>query len=311
MAIYVFGSLNMDLVSHASRLPVAGETILGQDFATVPGGKGANQAVAAARLGYPAQMVGRVGPDGFGQTLLTGLQTAGVGVSAVGLDPAIPTGVALIVVAEDGQNQIVVVPGANGRVDQTDLARLQSLLHPQDYLLLQFEIPVEMVVAAAQMADQVGVTVMLDPAPVVADLPASLYPFISILTPNQGEASQLTGLPVTDLAQAQAAATWLQQRGVGTVVIKLGATGALVKTQAACWHQPALPLPAVDTVGAGDAFNGGLAVALAEGLAWPEAVRFATATAAWSVTRAGAQVTDLTRDQVADLLKRVPVAVAL
>jgi ribokinase len=299
--IHVFGSLNMDLVCRTPRLPQSGETILGTDFATLPGGKGANQAVAAARLGAATTMVGRVGDDDFGRQLIEGLQSAGVEASGVTTAAGVPTGVAAIAVDAAGHNTIVVVPGANGGVDDGEVTRLTARLRPGDLLLLQFEVPLPAVMAAAQAAQSQGATVIVDPAPARDDVPPEFFKVVDILTPNQTETSQLTGLQVTDIASATEAARQLVQRGIGLVIVKLGGQGAVVATADRSWHQPALPVKAVDTVAAGDAFNGGLAVALSEDMALGDAVEFATAVAAASVMVAGAQASLPMRSRVAAL----------
>ncbi|PZV11995.1 MAG: ribokinase [Leptolyngbya sp.] len=299
--IHVFGSLNMDLVCRTPRLPQPGETILGTHFATLPGGKGANQAVAAARLGAATAMVGRVGKDDFGQQLIQGLQSAGVDAGGVVVDGNAPTGVAAIAVDDAGTNTIVVVPGANGQVNNEDVDRLTAQLQPGDILLLQFEVPLAAAIAAAKAARARGVTVIVDPAPARRDLPADFFTSVDVLTPNQVESSQLTGMPVTDIPTATKAARQLVKQGIGTVIVKLGEQGAVVATADDTFHQPALPVKAVDTVAAGDAFNGGLAVALAEGMALAEAAQFATAVAAASVMVPGAQASMPERSRVAAL----------
>jgi ribokinase len=306
--IYVLGSLNMDLVCRTPRLPQPGETILGTQFATLPGGKGANQAVAAARLGATTAMVGRVGQDDFGSQLIQGLQAVGVEASGVAMEPGISTGVAAIAVDDVGGNTIVVIPGANGQVSVKDVDRLTARLSPGDSLLLQFEVPLPTVIAAAQAAKAQGGVVMVDPAPAPPGtiLPAEFFAAVDILTPNQIEASQLTGLPVTDVATATAAAHQLLHQGVGLVVVKLGDQGAVVAQGDRTFHQPALPVTAVDTVAAGDAFNGGLAVALSEGRTLEDAVQFATAVAAASVMAPGAQASMPTRSRVTALLLGQP-----
>lgn len=296
--IHVFGSLNMDLVCRTPRLPQPGETILGTDFATLPGGKGANQAVAAARLGATTTMVGRVGNDAFGTALTQGLQADGVDTGGVVVDGAAPTGVAAIAVDSAGHNTIVVVPGANGQVDTADVDRLATRLQASDILLVQFEVPLPAVVAAARAARARGGSVIVDPAPARADLPEDLFKTVDILTPNQVEAAQLTGLPVSDVATATAAARQLVRRGVGVAIVKLGDQGAVVATPEHSFHQPALPVVAIDTVAAGDAFNGGLAVALAEGMDLAVAVAFASAVAAASVRVTGAQASMPMRSQL-------------
>lgn len=289
MTIHVFGSLNMDLVCQTPRLPAPGETILGSQFATIPGGKGANQAVAAVRLGANVRMVGRVGGDAFGQTLIEGLQADGIDVEGIEVETGVSSGVAAIAVASAGANHIIVIPGANGCVNETDVGRLAAGLAAGDILLLQFEIPLPPVLAAAAVAQNQGVTVIVDPAPMRSDLPDGFYSLMTWLTPNQVEAEQLVGFPVYDRETAGKAAQMLRQRGVENVALKLGEQGVWVDTDLHQFHLPAFKVPTVDTVAAGDAFNGGLAVALSLGLTVPEAIRFASATAALSVTQPGAQ----------------------
>ncbi len=301
--IHVFGSLNVDLVCQTSRLPSPGETMLGQAFHILPGGKGANQAVVAARLGARTTMVGRVGDDEFGQMLIDSLKEAGVDTHNIIVDPSVSSGIAAILVDAVGNNQIVVVPGANGNVDQSDVQRLAQQLQPGDFLLLQFEVPVEVVRAAAAIAKEKGVTVILDPAPAHHDLPERFLELVDILTPNQVEADQLVGFPVIDQSSALDAAQILIKRGVNLAIVKLGVDGALVATKDEHFHQKAFPVEAVDTVAAGDAFNGGLAVALAEGMSLPAAGLFASAVAACSVTRRGAQSSMPTQETVKALLK--------
>ncbi|MEM1292270.1 MAG: ribokinase [Cyanobacteria bacterium P01_H01_bin.162] len=303
MTVVVFGSLNMDLVVRSARLPVPGETISGRQFATIAGGKGANQAVAVARQRVPTVMVGRVGADRYGPDLCQALANEGIRVDGVSQDSTVATGIAAIAVADSGANQIIVVPGANGQVGLPELEYLKGQLAAAECLLLQLEIPLSTVTTAAQLAHAAGLRVILDPAPAPqADL-RSLYPHIDILTPNQVEAAQLVGFPVETIAQAHEAISVLRQQGVATVIIKLGEQGILCsREEAQSIHLPALPVSAVDTVAAGDAFNGGLAVALQAGKSLPEALHWAVATAAWSVTQPGAQPSLPTRSQVTDLI---------
>lgn len=305
MSVIVFGSINMDLVARTPRLPVAGETLIGHSFETIPGGKGANQAVAVARLGIPTQMVGRVGGDEFGRTLLQGLRDNQVDCAAVPIDNSTHSGVAVITVDASSENHIVVIPGANGRVGEADIERLRQMLAAQTssattppIVLLQLEVPLEAVVAAAQVAKQVGATVILDPAPARRDLPESLLAAVDIITPNQVEASQLAGFEVRDRDSAKQAASLLHQRGVGAVIIKLGKDGALCLTTDSSFDIPVFPVQAVDTVAAGDAFNGGLAAGLAAGQTLSAATTQAAAVAALSVTKAGAQPSLPTRAEL-------------
>jgi ribokinase len=288
----------MDLVVRTPRLPAPGETLTGQTFSTVPGGKGANQAVAAARLGAPTELIGRVGNDGFGQALLAGLKASGVECDRILIDQTTHSGVATIAVDDQGENNIIIVPGANEQVNETDIDRLKLVLPQTAVLLLQLEIPLSMVVAAAKAAKAADAIVILDPAPARSDLPNSLYPLLDIITPNQVEASQLVGFPVENIDSAAKAAEILHQRGVRTVIIKLGQQGAFCKTANESFAIPAFPVKAIDTVAAGDAFNGGLAAALAAGASLRQATLQASAAAALSVTKAGAQPSLPTRQEV-------------
>lgn len=302
MTVVVFGSINMDLVVQVPRLPVAGETLPGHTFFTAPGGKGANQAVAAARLGAPTSMIGRVGGDVFGTTLRDQLRADGVDVANVVVDAAVPSGVALIQVDAAAQNTIVVVAGANGTHDVGSLQQLTAALDTARVLLLQLEIPLEMVVAAARAAHERGVITILDPAP-ARSLPAELYGLVDILTPNQSEAAALTGVAVQDAAGAAQAAKLLRDRGVARVVVKLGEQGAYWASQSDEAVVPPFTVEAVDTVAAGDAFNGGLAAALVAEQPWTEALRWAMAAGALATTKPGAQPALPNRDEVMKLLR--------
>ncbi|MDX2243833.1 MAG: ribokinase [Leptolyngbyaceae cyanobacterium bins.302] len=289
MSILILGSLNMDLVSRTARLPFAGETIVGSDFYTTPGGKGANQAVAIARLGLQARMIGRVGGDHFGQELLATLQTSGVDTSGVTVDESTHSGVAIITVADTGENQIIGVLGANAQVGDRELAALQQYLPQAKALLLQLEIPLAIVKAAAKAAHEVNVSVILDPAPAPTDSIANLYPFVDYLVPNEVEAGQLAGFPINSPETAAQAAATLQQEGANTVIIKLGAQGAYCATPEEQFFVPAFAVNAIDTVAAGDAFAGGFATALVEGLPLSEALIWGNAAGALATTKLGAQ----------------------
>jgi ribokinase len=285
----VFGSINMDLVARTPRLPEEGETLLGSDFFMTPGGKGANQAVALAKLRVPTQMVGRVGTDAFGQELLAHLKLAGVQTGSVLVDQDNHSGVAIITVADGGKNQIIGVLGANGQMGAGDVERLKALLPQAEVLLLQLEVPLSAVRAAARAAHQAGVRVILDPAPVQTTQLSDLYPLVDILVPNEVEAGQLVGFSVNDPETAARAATVLRQQGANTVIVKLGGKGAFCASANETFWVPAFAVEAVDTVAAGDAFAGGLVAALVEGLPLQQAVIWGAAAGALAVTRVGAQ----------------------
>ncbi|MER3399688.1 MAG: ribokinase [Thermoflexus sp.] len=297
MSLLVLGSINMDLVAVASRLPRPGETLRGIRFFTAPGGKGANQAVAAARLGVPTRMIGRVGNDVFGPALRRALETAGVDIEGVAVDPETSSGTALIVVAEGGQNTIVIIPGANGRVGAAELAQLERWLATARILLLQLEVPLDVVMAAAERAARAGVMVILNPAP-AAPLPPEAYRWCTWLTPNEVEAEGLVGFPLTEPGAVEEAARTLVGRGCRHVVITLGERGSLYADAETIRWIPAYSVPVVDTVAAGDAFNGALAAALWEGRSIEEALRWASAAGALSVTRPGAQPSLPSREEL-------------
>ncbi|MEB3342856.1 ribokinase [Okeania sp.] len=289
MSIIIFGSINIDLIATTTHLPTPGETINGNNFFTAGGGKGANQAVAAARLGIPTKIVGRLGNDSFGQQLLTSLQTANVDTTAVVVDENIHTGVAAIAVDGSGENSIIVVPGANHRINNTDVERLRNLLFDVTALLLQLEIPMEVAISAAKIAQEMGVKVILDPAPMPVNFPDDFYSLIDIITPNEIEASQLVGFTVNNQENGTQAAIDLCQRGVKNAVVKIGAKGVVCATEKETFFQPAFVVEAIDTVAAGDAFNGGLAAALDTGLSLKEAVKWGAVAGALCVTKSGAQ----------------------
>jgi ribokinase len=256
MSLIVFGSINLDLVTKTPRLPLPGESLTGHNFFTAFGGKGANQAVMAARLGMTTYLVGRVGNDTFGQELLGSLQESGVICDRVFVDPSIHSGVAVITVEDGGENTIILVPGANGQVNQTDVEQINPLFSQAFALLLQLEIPLPAVKAAAENARKAGVKVILDPAPAQVNVPADFYPLVDIITPNETEASLLVGFPVNSPETAAKSAKELQRRGVETALVTLGAKGVFCATKDEDFFLPAFPVEASDTVAAGDAFNG-------------------------------------------------------
>ncbi len=288
MSIIVFGSINLDLVTRTHRLPKPGETLAGISFFTASGGKGANQAVAAAKLGMTTWMIGRVGRDSFGQELVESLQQSGVKCDRILIDESTTSGIATIAVEDTGENTIVIIPGANAGINESDCDRLTDLLPDAAALLLQLEIPLPSVLAAAKKAHNAGIPVILDPAP-ARELPPELYSLIDIITPNETELSLLTGIAVKDIETATEAITELQNRGVRTAIAKLGAKGVLCAKGEEQFFVPAFDVEAVDTVAAGDAFNGALAVAIAEGLSLLDAVVWGAAAGALAVTKPGAQ----------------------
>jgi ribokinase len=286
--IVVIGSLNMDLVMRTARIPNAGETLSGHGFDTLPGGKGANQAVACARLGGQVAMIGRVGIDAFGRALRDALAADGIDVERVEDTGEAATGVAMILVEDIGENRIVLAPGANGRLDAADIERSRTLIEEAALLVLQLEVPLDTVCAAIAIARQAGVPILLNPAPASA-LPDALYSSVDLLVPNESEATLLTGIKVRDPASAEEAARSLLARGVRGVLITLGAQGVLIADADGCRHLPARVVQAVDSTAAGDTFVGGLAVGLTEGLSLDEAAALGQAASAICVTRAGAQ----------------------
>jgi len=292
-AIVAIGSLNMDFVVSVEHLPAPGETVLGRNFQMIPGGKGANQACAAAKLGansVAVRMIGRVGYDVFGDQLKASLAAAGVDVSAVHATRAQATGVALIWVDRTGQNSIVVASGANGELAAADVEAMRPVLRGARLALFQLETPIRTVARALALAREEGLTTILDPAP-AQQLPAEILQSVDILTPNETEAQQLLGRPLSRVSPAEALelAEALRRMGPKTVVVKLGDQGCFVLADAVRGHFPCFPVEVKDTTAAGDTFNAALAVSLAEGAALEHALRFANAAAAISVTRLGAQ----------------------
>ena len=301
--IVVLGGINMDLIATAPRLPMPGETVRGSEFYTTPGGKGANHAVAAARLGAGVRMIGRVGKDTFGPSMLDDLRAHGIDVTGVSEDPVNASGVAVILLDDSRQNHIVAVYGANAACDDTELRAATSALDGADVLMLQLEIPFEVSLAAAREAKSRGVTVVLDPAP-AAPLPPGSLETVDVLTPNQTEATFLTKVEVRDLASAQEAAHALVKMGVAVAAVKLGPEGVCYASRAESGEVSAFRVEAVDTIAAGDAFGGALAVALAEGAGLKEAVRFGAAAGALAVTKPGAQEAMPSRREVEALVLR-------
>lgn len=299
--ISVIGSLNMDLVVRTPRAPKAGETLAGSDFHLIPGGKGANQAVAAARAGAAVRMVGCIGADAFGPLMLDSLMAAGVEVTGVSRLVEAATGTATIIVEDGGQNRIIVVPGANGKLTPEYIQQQWTTIQQSDLILLQHEIPLATVHAVIEQAYTAGIRVLLNPAPFYP-IPAAILAKVNTLVVNEGEAEALTGLAVTDAKTARSAAASLTEQGVSTVIVTLGGNGALLHTAADDLFQPAFQVEAVDTTAAGDTFTGSYAASLLHGLQPQEALHFASAASALSVTRLGAQTSIPTKDEVEDFL---------
>ena len=289
MSVVVFGSINIDLVVEVSHLPVKGETVIGNRFFISTGGKAANQAVALAKLGIPVHLIGQIGDDSFGQTLLQNLQTAGVKTDKITINPHTHSGIASITVDEQGQNTITCAAGANRLVGEPELAQLRALLPKTKVVMLELGVPLSSILAAARDARASGCCLILDPAPAKSNLPDELYQLVDIITPNEIEASQLVGFTVDGVTTARQAATFLHQMGARKVIITLGNQGAFCSTQEESFWVKPIPVKVVDAVAAGDAFNGALAAALASGKSLREAVEWGNIAGALSVTKNGAQ----------------------
>jgi len=298
--IIVVGSINADLVVRAPRFPLPGETIQGEDLATIPGGKGANQAVAAARLGADVAMVGRVGTDSFGTSLIENLKQNHVNATRVHRDEIVATGTAIIVVDAHGQNSIVLSPGANAKVEPADVEPASFL--DSKLLLLQLEIPTETVLHAARLAKESGLRVLLNPAP-ARELPNELLALVDFIIPNETELAQLTKQTVSDEKSAETAARSLVTGEAQIVIVTLGANGTLIVNRNSAKHIPSFKVNVVDTTAAGDAFIGGFAVALLGGQSLEDAVQYASACGALAVTKFGAQPSLPTADEVKQFLR--------
>jgi ribokinase len=297
MKIVVAGSSNTDMILKVPRIPKPGETILGGTFYTAAGGKGANQAVAAARAGGEVTFIARIGDDMFGRQAREGFISDGITVDYVYTDETAPSGVALIFVDQQGENSIGVSSGANGALSSVDVSKAENAIHSADILLMQLEIPLDTVIRSAEIAHAAGVRVILNPAP-ACPLDDALLRMLTVITPNESEAEMLTGIPVTDIPGAEKAACALMARGVEIVIITLGNKGAYLRTGEQAEFVPGFPVEAVDTTAAGDVFNGSLAVSLAGGSSLVNAVRFANAAAALSVTQYGAQPSAPIREEI-------------
>ncbi len=295
--IIVIGSSNTDMVIQSDRLPAPGETVLGGTFFMNPGGKGANQAVAAARLGGRTYFIAKVGKDVFGESALKQFALEGIHSEFICQDDKQPSGVALINVDAHGENCITVASGANARLLPQDIEAANSLFQAGNWLLIQLEIPLETVVYSLEKAHHAGISVVLNPAP-ACSLPESIYAYIDIISPNETETEFLTGIRPMDEASLSQACDYFLTRGVRRVVITRGSKGAYWKTSKGFGHVPAQQVKAVDSTAAGDCFNGALVVALSEGMTFESAIAFACKAAALSVTQLGAQASMPNRKQL-------------
>ncbi len=286
--ILVVGSSNTDMVIQTDHLPVPGETILGGTFFMNPGGKGANQAVAIARLDGKVTFICKIGKDVFGYQSKQLFEDEGIDVSHIFFDAEQPSGIAMITVDNKAENCITVASGANMNLTPDDLASAQSAINEAEIILLQLEIPMNTVEYVARTAKKQNKKVILNPAP-AQPLSEELLKFLYLITPNETEAELITGQKITDMETAIKAASLIRAKGVENVIITMGSQGALVYTGSICELVPAYKVKAIDTTAAGDIFNGALAVAIAEGHGWIEAARFACKASAIAVTRAGAQ----------------------
>ncbi len=299
--IVVLGGINMDVVANVQRMPEAGETVHGDKFFMTGGGKGANQAAAAARLGAEVRMVGRVGDDDFGRTLLDALRSEGIDVDGVAPDSSNGTGVAVIMVDASGQNCIAEIYGANRASDETQLDAAKMAMEGADALMLQMETPPEVSLEAARHARSIGVRVIWDPAP-AAEMPSEGFLVADFLTPNETEAEALTGIRVTDEESAREAAEDLIAKGVGAAVITLGEQGVYAITEKGHHLVPPFDVDVVDSVAAGDAFAAGLAVAVSEGFDFEDALKFGAASGGLAVTKPGARDAMPFREEVEAVL---------
>ncbi len=299
--VAVIGSMTADVTAIAHQLPRRGETVLGHECTLISGGKGSNQAVMASRMGVPTWMVGCVGNDTFRNVVLDSLQANNVNATFVDVLDGEKTGIAHIRVDASANNDIVIVPLANARTGRPKVDEFFAAGVPVNTVLLQLEIPVETVVYAAKKSKELGITVIFDPAPAVA-LPDDIYADVDIVTPNETEASMLTGVEVTDLESAQAAAQVLLSKGVKIAIITLGEKGVLIAGSDSTKHIPAYKVNAIDTTAAGDAFTGTLGACISEGMSLTEAVKYAMAAGALAVTKVGAQSSLPLLDDVKEFL---------
>jgi ribokinase len=303
MAVTVLGSIHIDLYIKVDRLPEMGETIVGSGFTILPGGKGANQAVGCGRLGEETYMIGRIGVE-FSDLILRNFRDNKVITDSIIIDEHYPTGVAFIILHEKTkENMIIIDPGAGKRISNLDIDRADKEIDSSKIVLLQLEIPLEANLYMCKKAKFKGKTVILNPAP-ARILPEDMFHYIDIITPNRVETYQLTGVAVKDVSAAKEAGERLIQKGVNTVIITLGSYGSVLVTASGALYYPAFSVEVIDTTGAGDAFNAGLAVALSRGMDIEEALVWANAAAALKLTKLGAQTGLPYLDELLDFLKK-------
>ena len=301
--IVVIGSINTDMVVRSSQLPYPGQTLMGHSFQTTGGGKGANQAVAAARLGAEVSLIARIGDDAFGKISIENFKKEKINIENIYTDNDAPSGVAFIVVDDKGENIIVVAPGANATLNEKDIRDAEDVIKKADIILFQLEIPMSTVAEGIKLAKKHNRMVMLNPAP-AASIPKEILQSVDIITPNQTETLVLTGIAVNDAITAQHACNVLHEMGILTVIVTMGEQGAYISSDNYHGLIPGFTAGVVvDTVAAGDTFCGGLAIALAEGKSLKDAVQFANAAAALSVTKVGAQASIPIRTEVINLMK--------
>ena len=300
--ITVVGSSNTDLVAIVPKLPAPGETVMGSEFIIAPGGKGANQAVAVARIGADVTFIAKLGMDDNGEQSLKNFKKDGINTEFVFRDPDVTSGVALIFVDKTGENMLVPVPGANGKLSSNDIDKARSAIESADILVLQLEIPLDAVERAVDIAYENNVPIVLNPAP-GRKLESSLIEKVSYLTPNETEAEILTDIKVTDDITAKEAGKKLLALGAKTVIITMGKRGAMLITHDESELIPAYVVKSVDATAAGDAFNGGFAYAIAIGKDVKEAIKFGNAVGAITVTKMGAQPSMPTNDEISEFLK--------
>ncbi len=298
--IAVLGSINMDLVIRCAHLPAKGETIIADSSSEIPGGKGANQAVSAARAGGDVTMIGRVGDDAFASRLVENLRRENICTDSVVASSGCASGIAVVGVEASGENSIMVVPGANGNVTCEDVESAADVIRGADVLLLQLEIPFDAVIAASSIAADAGVPVILDPAPMPSVLPANLLS-VDVICPNQSEAASIVGHPLDTVDDARKSVATLHDRGAKQVIITLGGQGALLSDGTSISFIEPFQITPVDTTAAGDAFAGAFAVRLAEGASLDTAARFAAAAGAMAATRIGAQIGMPMRSEIEQL----------